>query len=166
MFYSKYFGDFGVSFAATVAWRYTRRGGPRLSVGLQRQWYCTCPAATRGYASHGKQPLQITCSFPKEIGSKMRFVEQEKLWNLNSQRRGGCEASREGTADGTGSPWLVAVAVLSMQGWTIFGTPGFMSNCRLGWSETCQPSSNTHLRTHTPTRSRSIRKSCRKWRRP
>ena len=26
------FGDFGVSFAATVAGRYTRRGGPRLSV--------------------------------------------------------------------------------------------------------------------------------------
>jgi len=26
------FGDFGVSFAATVAWRYTRRGDPRLSV--------------------------------------------------------------------------------------------------------------------------------------
>ena len=26
------FGDFGVSFAATVAWRYTRWGGPRLSV--------------------------------------------------------------------------------------------------------------------------------------
>ena len=26
------FGDFGVSDAATVAWRYTRRGGPRLSV--------------------------------------------------------------------------------------------------------------------------------------
>ena len=25
-------GDFGVSDAATVAWRYTRRGGPRLSV--------------------------------------------------------------------------------------------------------------------------------------
>ena len=25
------FGDFGVSDAATVAWRYTRRGGPRLS---------------------------------------------------------------------------------------------------------------------------------------
>ena len=27
-----FFGDFGVSDAATVAWRYTRRGGPRLSV--------------------------------------------------------------------------------------------------------------------------------------
>ena len=27
-----HFGDFGVSFVATVAWRYTRRGGPRLSV--------------------------------------------------------------------------------------------------------------------------------------
>ena len=26
------FGDFGVSDVATVAWRYTRRGGPRLSV--------------------------------------------------------------------------------------------------------------------------------------
>ena len=26
------FGDFGVSFVATVAGRYTRRGGPRLSV--------------------------------------------------------------------------------------------------------------------------------------
>ena len=26
------FGDFGVSFASTVAGRYTRRGGPRLSV--------------------------------------------------------------------------------------------------------------------------------------
>ena len=26
------FGDFGVSYVATVAWRYTRRGGPRLSV--------------------------------------------------------------------------------------------------------------------------------------
>ena len=26
------FGDFGVSDAATVAWRYTRRGGPRLSI--------------------------------------------------------------------------------------------------------------------------------------
>ena len=26
------FGDLGVSFAATVAGRYTRRGGPRLSV--------------------------------------------------------------------------------------------------------------------------------------
>ena len=26
------FCDFGVSFAATVAWRYTRWGGPRLSV--------------------------------------------------------------------------------------------------------------------------------------
>ena len=26
------FGDFGVSFAATVAGRYTRWGGPRLSV--------------------------------------------------------------------------------------------------------------------------------------
>ena len=26
------FGDFGVSDEATVAWRYTRRGGPRLSV--------------------------------------------------------------------------------------------------------------------------------------
>ena len=26
------FGDFGVSETATVAWRYTRRGGPRLSV--------------------------------------------------------------------------------------------------------------------------------------
>ena len=26
------FGDFGVSFAATVAGRYTRRGGPHLSV--------------------------------------------------------------------------------------------------------------------------------------
>ena len=28
------FGDFGVSFVATVAGRYTRRGGPRLSVRL------------------------------------------------------------------------------------------------------------------------------------
>ena len=28
----KDFGDFGVSDAATVAWRYTRRGGPRRSV--------------------------------------------------------------------------------------------------------------------------------------
>ena len=27
-----YFGDFGVSFVSTVAGRYTRRGGPRLSV--------------------------------------------------------------------------------------------------------------------------------------
>ena len=27
-----FFGDFGVSFVATVAGRYTRRGGPRLSV--------------------------------------------------------------------------------------------------------------------------------------
>ena len=26
------FGDFGVSDVATVAWRYTRRGGPRRSV--------------------------------------------------------------------------------------------------------------------------------------
>ena len=30
--YGLSFGDFGVSFAATVAGRYTRRGGPRLSV--------------------------------------------------------------------------------------------------------------------------------------
>ena len=38
------------------------------------------------------------------------------------------------------------------QGWTSFGTPGFMRNCRLGWLETSQPSSNTHLRTRTPGR--------------
>ena len=33
--YARYggdFGDFGVSETATVAWRYTRRGGPRRSV--------------------------------------------------------------------------------------------------------------------------------------
>ena len=29
--------------------------------GLRVDWYCTCPAATRGYASHGKQPLPAGC---------------------------------------------------------------------------------------------------------
>ena len=32
------FGDFGVSFVATVAGRYTRRGGPRLSVQGEPTW--------------------------------------------------------------------------------------------------------------------------------
>ena len=36
------FGDFGVSFTATVAGRYTKRGGPRLSVrGGPLMFFCS-----------------------------------------------------------------------------------------------------------------------------